>query len=266
MTGSNPGGIFRAPRHPARALRVIPVLDLMNGAVVRGVAGNRDSYRPIESELTSSAAPLDVAAALRDRFETNEFYLADLDAIQRRPPHRDLIRALAKDGHRLLVDAGLRDLSDAQSALDDGASAVVAGLETIPGPETLEALCRSFGSERVIFSLDLKSGQPLGSMDHWESASPGEIARVALAMGVRRMIVLDLAQVGVRQGLSTLELCADLRASDPELELITGGGIRGPEDLAPPQNAGIDALLIATALHEGRITRKDLEKLRQSEG
>ena len=32
----------------------IPVLDIVNGVVVRGVAGNRQQYRPIRSLLTES--------------------------------------------------------------------------------------------------------------------------------------------------------------------------------------------------------------------
>ena len=50
------------------SLRIIPVIDLMNGLAVRGVAGRRDQYRPIISQLTPSAKLLDVAAALVERF------------------------------------------------------------------------------------------------------------------------------------------------------------------------------------------------------
>ncbi|MFM8221178.1 MAG: nickel transporter, partial [Planctomycetaceae bacterium] len=45
-------------------MQVIPVLDLLGGVVVRGVAGQRDSYRPIVSQLVDGAEPLAVARAL----------------------------------------------------------------------------------------------------------------------------------------------------------------------------------------------------------
>ena len=44
--------------------RLIPVLDLMNGKVVRAVGGRRDEYRPVVSTLTPSTEPVEVAMAL----------------------------------------------------------------------------------------------------------------------------------------------------------------------------------------------------------
>jgi hypothetical protein len=44
-------------------MRILPVLDLMNGVVVRGVGGRRSEYRPVASRLAVSADPADVAAA-----------------------------------------------------------------------------------------------------------------------------------------------------------------------------------------------------------
>ena len=75
-------------------MRVVPVLDLKDGIVVRGVGGRRDEYRPIVSRLTSSCQPLDVAEAFRDHFGLSELYLADLDAIAGKPPALALFRAL----------------------------------------------------------------------------------------------------------------------------------------------------------------------------
>jgi phosphoribosylformimino-5-aminoimidazole carboxamide ribotide isomerase len=37
------------------------------------------------------------------------------------------------------------------------------------------------------------------------------------------------------------------------LELVAGGGIRGPEDLARLEARGVSAALIASALHDGRF-------------
>ena len=47
-------------------MTVLPVLDVLEGVVVRGVAGQRAEYRPLRSRLVESAVPLDVARALRE--------------------------------------------------------------------------------------------------------------------------------------------------------------------------------------------------------
>ena len=62
-------------------MRIIPVLDMLNGIVVRGVGGRRSEYQPIVSRLTSSTDPVEVARVLVYAFQPAEMYVADLDAI-----------------------------------------------------------------------------------------------------------------------------------------------------------------------------------------
>ena len=72
---------------------------------------------------------------------------------------------------------------------------------------------------------------------------------------MRSMIVLDLARVGTGQGVGTLSLCRQLRALWPEINLVAGGGVRNLADLHDLQESGCHAALVASALHDGRLTR-----------
>jgi phosphoribosylformimino-5-aminoimidazole carboxamide ribotide isomerase len=74
------------------------------------------------------------------------------------------------------------------------------------------------------------------------------------------MIVLDLAQVGVGAGVATGNLCRQLRQRFAGLRLITGGGVRHEEDLTELAALGIDGVLVASALHDGRLMRNDLQR------
>src|SRR5437763_9801240 len=94
-------------------LRVVPVLDLQGGVVVRGVAGRRREYRPVVSRLTDSCDPADVAAAFVRHFGLRELYVADLDAIAGSPPALATYAALHALGCSLWVDAGLRGAEQA---------------------------------------------------------------------------------------------------------------------------------------------------------
>src|SRR5689334_16113818 len=111
-------------------MQIIPVIDLLGGAVVRGVRGRREEYRPIQSRLVQSSEPLAVARAFREQLGLNRLYLADLDAIVHQQPNREAYRALAAEDFRFLIDAGLRDPEAAEVVFADGAAQVVAGLET----------------------------------------------------------------------------------------------------------------------------------------
>src|SRR5690349_5115990 len=133
-------------------MRILPVLDIQQGRVVRGVAGRRSEYRPIISRLTTSCRPADVARAFREHFGLSELYLADLDAIGAAAPSGDVYAELAALGFRLHVDAGVREVADAQPLARAGAWSIVAGLETVARPAVLAGLCKEFGGGRVIFS------------------------------------------------------------------------------------------------------------------
>jgi phosphoribosylformimino-5-aminoimidazole carboxamide ribotide isomerase len=79
-----------------------------------------------------------------------------------------------------------------------------------------------------------------------------------MARGVRRLLVLDLARVGVSAGTGTEAVCARLAAAHAEVEILAGGGVRGPEDLDRLRRSGVKGVLVASALHEGKLRRQDV--------
>ena len=239
----------------------MPVLDLLHGEVVRGVAGQRQSYRPLVSPLVGSSHPRRVAEGLRELVGHPWLYVADLDAIQDQQPHGELVDSLSSAGFRLIVDAGLRDVSRARSLREMGVEIVVAALETLPSRNVLEGLVESNGPQRTFFSLDLMRGRPLGELESWESENPISIGTSAVKTGVGGVIVLDLVGVGVGEGVSTQAVCAQLSTSDWNGRIVTGGGVRDVRDVHNLLANGVDSVLVASALHDGRISAADLGSL-----
>ena len=76
------------------------------------------------------------------------------------------------------------------------------------------------------------------------SADPFRIAEQAIQAGVRRVLILDLAHVGVGEGTGTESLCARLTAAYPHVEFSAGGGVRGVEDLHRLRNCGVQNVLV----------------------
>jgi phosphoribosylformimino-5-aminoimidazole carboxamide ribotide isomerase len=247
-------------------VQVIPVIDLMHGEVVRGVGGRRDEYQAIQSLLAADARPSTVAGALAAA-GFRETYVADLDAIRGTPPAWSIYTDLMRSGLELWVDAGLSTVESTRDMLrfnfeGQPLAAIVAGLESLDGPDALAEMCAVVGCRRLIFSLDLKLGLPIAGSPAWQGLSARQIAAIALRAGVRRMIVLDLACVGMGQGVGTERLCRDLRCLEPGLQIIAGGGVRGLSDLRSLHRSGCDAALVASALHDGRLTPRDCIGLR----
>jgi phosphoribosylformimino-5-aminoimidazole carboxamide ribotide isomerase len=241
-----------------KAMRILPVLDLMNGVVVRGVRGRRGEYRPIVGQLTRSIEPLDVASMFKEQFGLNELYLADLDAIAGAKPSLSIIAQLLDRSFRLWVDAGIGvGLRHVRALADAGVQHIIAGLESLDGPAQMQELIDIHGSSRLVFSLDMLNGKPLAKAT-WNQAEPWDIAETVVRLGVQRMLVLDLGAVGANQGPPTAGLCARLRQAFPTLEITTGGGIRDTGDLRLLQQTGIDHALVASALHDRRLTADEV--------
>lgn len=247
-------------------MRVIPVLDLMAGRAVRASRGLRETYAPAGSVLVPEDAvgdPLALARAYRDGLGCDEWYVADLDAITGAAPQRALVRALAGLGGRLLVDAGVAAPDRARGVLTDGGGAarVVVGLETLPSFAALEQVVRAVGGERVVFSLDLREGRPVRLPGAPHHGAPLELARAAADAGAAAILVLDLARIGSGAGVN-LDLVAAMRRGHPAGELLAGGGIASRGDFERLADVGCDAVLVASALHDGGLGTADIEAVR----
>lgn len=241
-------------------MRIIPVIDLQDGVVVRGVAGRREEYRPIVSQLVAEPTVRAVAEVFAKQFGFREVYVADLDAIAGHTPNLAAYEVISACGMTPWIDAGIATVEQT-TALPGAPTSIIAGLESLASPDDLQRIVESCGAERVIFSLDLKAGQPITNIAAWRTLSPDQIAAAAVESGISRMIVLDLTDVGVGRGTGTLELVTRLRQSHPQLELTGGGGVRDVQDLRRLADAGCDAALVASALHDGRIAPPQLQLL-----
>lgn len=245
-------------------MQLIPVLDLARGVAVQARAGDRARYGPAESALTPGVAgdPLALIQAYRDILGARECYVADLDAIQggdiQRGPLTDLARAGPPRG--MMMDAGVSDARRALEVLALGADRIVVGLETLRGFDDLSSIVATAGAERVVFSLDLRLGRPMllpanGDAGGAEATALGLAAR-AVVSGVTTLLVLDVGRVGTGGGVD-LELVHALRRSFPAEQLLAGGGVGGRKDLDRLRDAGCDGVLVATAIHTGRVGAED---------
>lgn len=241
-------------------MRVVPVIDLRGGLAVRAQGGSRAHYRPIAD---APRDPTQLARRLLDQTGGNELYLADLDAIEGRTPNRAIWRALERSGVRVWLDAGFRSIDDTRNVPAD---TLVAGLETLDGPEVLKALIDRDGPERVVFSVDLRSGRPITrSGARWGTIDPVRLAELAIGMGCARLLLLDLARVGTGSGTGAADWLRAVRGLAGEaIEPAVGGGLSGIAELETLADAGAAAVLAASALHDGRLDRRSIERWRGS--
>lgn len=238
-------------------MELIPVIDIMQGQVVRAVRGNRRAYQPMQSRLCAGSDPVTVAKALCDHCASPTLYAADLDALLGGPAQVSVLRALLQSlpDVALWLDAGFANAAAAQALRAElgaaGARVVpVFGSESLASPIELERCFKGFdrvgddlGSDAVL-SLDRRDGQRLDAAGCWD----------APALWPRRVIVMTLERVGSDAG-PDLETLLDVQRKSPHAVIVGAGGIRHEADLARARGAGAGAWLVASALHDGRLPR-----------
>lgn len=236
-------------------MHIVPVIDLLDGRVVRAVRGERHRYRPLASTLSRDTAPQPLALALCEHCATDTLYVADLDALQGGAVQVAVLAGLlqSRPGLRLWLDAGFGGRADFE-ALRARIGLLADRVIPVYGSESLRSadeLLRCFATPAAgLLSLDRRHGAPLDAAGVWQAPQHWP----------QQLIVMTLDRVGSDEGPDLLALAA-VRARAPRARLIGAGGVRDLADLQAAAAAGADGWLVASALHDGRLDAAALRSL-----
>ncbi len=230
-------------------MNIIPVIDLMQGQVVRALGGERHQYRPIESGLCAGSNALDIASALLELYPFHALYVADIDAIQKNGGNAAVIEKLHQRFPRLelWVDSGIAGISGFTAWQEQHIGHAVIGSESFPETALISAVCACGDALFPLLSLDYK-----GARFHGEQRLLNDPK-----LWPEHIIVMMLARVGSLQGPDFDQLSA-LRRRAPHKKFYAAGGIRSAHDLLRLARAGADGALLASALHQRLIGAGDL--------
>jgi phosphoribosylformimino-5-aminoimidazole carboxamide ribotide isomerase len=243
-------------------MEIIPVIDLLNGEAVAAIRGERAVYRPVKSDIVDTSAPMDVARALTRVTGCRTMYVADLDAIQGRDWHRDVLRELCRSlPVEFIVDAGVSGPDEVQGLAELGVGRAILGTETLPSLSMLDEMIAAAGRDRVLPSLDVRNGTVLTAAPELKGLHPLDGLARLVDMGLDTFILLTLDVVGTGGGPDWPLLEAAVKKF-PDIAVLAGGGIASPEALRRGAKLGLKGGLTATALHRGWITAADAEAAR----
>lgn len=226
-------------------MQIIPVIDLKDGLVVHAAGGDRSRYQPIHhaSRLCGGSEIGEVVASFLNLYPFQRFYIADLDAIAGHGNHAMAIEGLLKQHPDVVfwVDKG--------SHYQAGSTEKTAGnYKPVFGTES-QAKPVSLVQSDAILSLDFKHNQVLGHPDWLESPEfwPDTI------------VVMTLDVVGSNKGPDFNKL-TKLRLQHGNKQMVAAGGVRDIDDLIRLEQIGMNAVLLASALHNGNIDAEALKK------
>jgi len=226
---------------------IIPVIDLSQGIVVRAICGKRKSYQPITSAISSNCKPETILSAFFKLYPFKIIYIADLDAIQGNGNQSKLINKFATKYKEceFWVDAGIQQILTRK--LDDMSKNIkyILGSENNIALHDYEETIKSNPS--ILLSLDFNENGLINNSYLLNNSS----------IWPKKVIVMMLHRVGSNDGVDTKHL-ENIVALNKNSEIYVAGGIKNSNDIKILNSKNIKGCLIATALHQQKITKKEL--------
>ena len=231
---------------PFPEFEVIPAVDMQDGDVVQLVQGERGTETRYGDPVAAAERWVDAGA------ET--LHLVDLDgAFDGERANADAVEAVV-DAVDVPVQlgGGIRTTADATDLLDRGVERVILGTAAVDHPELVGEISENYPG-RVMVSLDAKGGEVVVS--GWTETTgldPAEAAARFEKEGAGSILFTDVdvegQQAGVQAGVTG-------RVADAvDVPVVASGGVASLDDVGALRDAGAAAVVVGTALYEGRFT------------
>ncbi|MDR3160789.1 MAG: imidazole glycerol phosphate synthase subunit HisF [Spirochaetaceae bacterium] len=258
-----------------QAKRIIPCLDVDDGRVVKGV-----KFRGIQD----AGDPVELARRYNDD-GADELTFLDIGASYKsRSTLLEVVRQVAAEVFiPLCVGGGVRSVEDMRLAMNAGADKVSVCTSALERPALIAEMARAYGSQCVVLSIDAKRAAPQEGKVRWHAFSHGgrldtgldavEWAVRAVELGVGEILLNSIDADGTGGGYD-LELTRTVLDAVGVPVIASGGagtldqiaGVLMPPDAADDRWGNADAALVASLLHFGKTTIRDIKAYAESKG
>ncbi|GHV95330.1 imidazole glycerol phosphate synthase subunit hisF1 [Spirochaetia bacterium] len=265
-----------------QAKRIIPCLDVDDGRVVKGI-----KFKGIQD----AGDPVELARRYNDD-GADELTFLDIGASYKsRATLLDVVRKVAAEVFiPLCVGGGIRKLDDMREAMNAGADKVSVCTSALQRPGLLSEMAAAYGSQCVVLSIDAKRVEGSGDL-RWNAFSHGgrtdtrldaiKWAVWAAELGAGEILLNSIDADGTGGGYD-LELTRRILEAVP-VPVIASGGAGNLDQIAGvllstasaemgemshngKSAPGADAALVASLLHFGKTTIREIKKHAETKG
>jgi phosphoribosylformimino-5-aminoimidazole carboxamide ribotide isomerase len=225
---------------------VVPAVDMQDGEVVQLVQGERGTE-------TRYGDPVDAARRWVDA-GARTLHLVDLDgAFEGERKNADAVAAVVESVDvPIQLGGGIRTAADARTLLDGGVDRVILGTAAVNDPDIVADVSETHPGS-VLVSLDAKDGEVV--VEGWTEGTgvhPADAAGRYADLGAAGVLFTDVDVEGRLEGVNTELVARVVDAVD--VPVVASGGVATLDDVRALRDAGAAAVVVGTALYEGRFT------------
>jgi phosphoribosylformimino-5-aminoimidazole carboxamide ribotide isomerase len=225
---------------------VVPAVDMQDGEVVQLVQGERGTE-------TSYGDPVEAARRWVDA-GARTLHLVDLDgAFEGERKNAAAVEAIVEAVDvPIQLGGGIRTAADARTLLDGGVDRVILGTAAVNDPEIVATISETH-PDSVLVSLDAKGGEVV--IEGWTEGTgldPADAAGRYADLGAAGILFTDVDVEGQLTGVNTTTVERVVDAVS--IPVIASGGVATLDDVRALRDAGAAAVVVGTALYEGRFT------------
>ncbi|WP_049997912.1 1-(5-phosphoribosyl)-5-[(5-phosphoribosylamino)methylideneamino]imidazole-4-carboxamide isomerase [Halococcus sediminicola] len=228
---------------------VIPAVDVQAGAVVQLVGGERGSGTEYGDPV--EAAERWVAAGART------LHLVDLDGAfdgerENAPAIERIVEAVDVP---VQLGGGIRTADDARTLLDSGVERVILGTAAVENPALVTEIGETHPG-RVLVSLDAKGGEVVvAGWTEGTGLNPAAAAAEYEKRGAGGILFTDVDVEGRLEGVDAERVRRVAEAVS--IPVVASGGVGTIDDIRTLREAGASAVVVGSALYEGRFTLEE---------
>jgi phosphoribosylformimino-5-aminoimidazole carboxamide ribotide isomerase len=234
-------------------MRIIPAIDLINGACVRLHQGD------YAQQTTYNSNPVEVATQFADA-GLEYLHVVDLDGAKAGTTKQlKTIEAIVKaTSMKVDVGGGITSIAIAKKVLATGVAQINIGSLAIKQPNIFIDMLQTFGAEKIILSADVLD--EIIKISGWQvdgSLSIYQAIEQYMPHGLQYVCCTDISKDGTLQGPS-IPLYKKILEKYPAIKLIASGGIGSINDVHALNAMPFDGAIIGKAIYENKISLQEL--------
>lgn len=231
-------------------MRVWPALDLLGGRCVRLYRGRYDRATEFARD------PIAVAGRFADE-GADGLHVVDLDgARDARPAHAETVLELrGRLDLPLQVGGGLRRTEDVGRYLEAGVDRVVLGTAAVREPGRIRRLLDAWGADRIAAAVDVREGRVV--VEGWREDAGMECSAFLDrldGLGIRTVVYTDTMRDGT---VTSPDVEGTRGVVERGFRTLAAGGVSSAADVRALREAGVEGVVIGSALYTGELTLED---------